>query len=209
MTKKKATSAPAKKPGKSATSAALTAWAEKGPEPLDAKAKTNIAKLARRQINLERAIQRATEKLGKINEAYAQIRMVDLPEALSAVGLSGFTLKNGEKVELKTAYHCSLAGQYREPAIRWLRKNNLDELVTWDVIASFGKGFEKQAKACLALLSKRKGASVKGVESINTGSFKAVVRELLEAGKRVPVKEIGVTVQESSRIISKPKKATV
>lgn len=159
-----------------------------------------VAALAQRQLALEAEVENLSEQLKRAQERLELVRTEDLPGAMDAAGISAFELGGGVKVKLVTEYFCSLAGQYREPAVAWLREQELDDLITNDVVASFGKGDEKRAQAAYKALSKRKGAMTKLVENVNTSSFKAVVREMLENGAYVPVDELGVTVRDAAKI---------
>lgn len=161
-----------------------------------------VARLARRQLDLEAVVAAAEEELKRQQKALFDVRCLELPEALSACGLSKVTLSTGEVVEVRTEYYCSLTGQYRAPAIAWLQANGLTSIITQDVIASFGKDESKKAAALLKLLGTKrfKGVPAKLQENVNTATFKALVREKIEAGEAVPVDELGVTVQDAAKI---------
>ncbi len=188
---------------------ALDAWANKAKEKEPKRSDLAlVSKLARRQLALAIKMAKIAEQLQGTTNDYNSIRLKELPEALAQCGVEMVILKTGEKVEIKTDYYCSLTGKHREPAIAWLRKKGFDDLISRNVVASFGKGQDKEADRALKAMDKFKHAVVKAVEEVNTGSFKALVREQIEAGVPVPVAQLGITVQEAAKI-SPPKKRTV
>jgi hypothetical protein len=204
-TKTKPKAAPSSKPAAATpTTDKLGAWEKAaGGKPAEA-SKGDLQKaaaLALRQLKLEAEILAAQEALKKLVASYDAIRLKELPEVLSLSGLGEFTLSSGHKISVAREYFCSLTGQYKVPAMEWLKKNDLDEIITHDVKVSFGKGFKPaHVKKLMQLVASFETASAQEADNVNTATFKAVVREKLEKGEQVPTETIGVTVQDAAKI---------
>ena len=183
-------------------SAKLAAWEKTGAAPqASATDLKTIAQLASEQLAAEARIAALQEKLKAEAQIYDRIRLTDLPQALSAAGMSAFTLGNGAKVEVKRDYFCSLTGQYKPAALAWTRENELEEIISNTVTLSFGKGYSpKQIEKVLKMANDFKNCQATTAETINTTTFKAVVRERLENGEAVPVAELGITIQDAAKI---------
>lgn len=175
-----------------------------------------VGRLARKQLELEALLETAEENAKSVQQRLFDVRCLELPEALAAAGLSKVALSTGEQVEVKTEYYASLGGKYREPALAWLREQGFDDLLQIELTVSFGKGQGAAQKKVLQFLEKlAKDKKLKAdltwnsQETVNTGSFKAIVREQLENGVTVPVEELGVTVQDATKITTPKAKSSL
>lgn len=199
----------------SAPGTVLAAWAKTtataSREKLSTAKLKGLTALGNEMLKLEKSMAKQSEAMKKLVARYDEIRLKEIPALLLETGAESVTLKGGWKIELKRDYFCSLTGKYRDPALAWLRANDLASLISRDVTASFGKGQEKQAEALLKLLAQKRFAAtaVAANENVNTGTFKAVVREKLENGEKVPTDKIGVTIQDAARVIAPKAKKTL
>lgn len=158
-----------------------------------------ISQLARKQLKLAREVEALEERAKVKRAAHEEVATRLLPDALAEAGVAALTLKDGSKIEVKPNYYCSLTGKYHDPAIQWLRKKGLDDLITQTVGAVFGKGEDKAAERVRKLLAKA-NVPFKTEEKVNSGSFKALVRELIENGEQVPHTDLGVTIIDMAKI---------
>ena len=163
-----------------------------------------ITKLARKQVKLDREVKALEERVKAKRAAHDEVAVRDLPDALAEAGAAAVTLKDGTKVEVKSNYYCTLTGKYHDPAIRWLRKKKYDDLIKQAIITTFGKGEEKAADRLRKILAKHT-VPFRTDESVHSGSFKALVRELIEKGDKVPIDELGVTIIDMAKITLKKK----
>jgi hypothetical protein len=134
------------------------------------------------------------QKLKQAKEEARIVREEKLPEALASVGMTEFALTGGIRVTVEPFLHCSLAeggGKVKERALAWLRAAGHTGLIKRNVTVEFKKGKEKDAERLKALLAAQHFAFVDR-EDVNTTSFKALVKELLEDGKPVPLDQVGV-----------------
>lgn len=160
---------------------------------------TKISALATRQLELTADVARLGEALKAISAELRTVSEDELPAALAEAGIKSITLPDGSVVTVKDDYYCSLTGKYRDPALAWLREQGHDAVITRAFAVRFGKGEEKSAERLEKLLGQRK-FPYKAADEVNTGTFKAIVREQVEAGERVPLVRLGVRVVPQAHI---------
>ncbi len=165
-----------------------------------------ITALARKQIKLTKDLESLEERAKVKRELRDEIATRELPDMLAEVGIAELILRDGSKVVVKPNYYCGLTGKYKEPAIAWLRKKGFDDLISQVVGVSFGKGEDAEAKKVEKLL-RDTGIPFKTEEVINSATFKALIRELIEKGERVPHNDLGVTIIDTAKItLPKPRR---
>ena len=101
-------------------------------------------------------------------EALNKLLQVDLPNALTDLGLTGIDLKSGARVEVVEYISAGIKEENREAAHSWMRDNNFGDLIKNDVTVSFGKGEDEFAKKTAEMLLEMRGR----------GEMKFGVREL-------------------------------
>ena len=163
-----------------------------------------IAELANKQLRLEEEIAAIQDNLQYTQKKLDQIRREALPAAMEEAGLIEFTLETGQKITLSTIYTASLTGQYREPAVNWLVRNGMENIISRNFIQTFARGETKDSESWRRYLLSA-GIPFIEREDVNTGTFKAIIREFLEDGKDVPLAELGVTALTAT-VITTPKK---
>lgn len=149
-----------------------------------------IAKLAERQVELEKQVERAEEELKVLKRQLATVQEVELPEAMQAAGCLGFTLRNGSKIDIKEGITASISESKRERVLEWLRANGHDDIISTEVSASLGKGSADRAEQ-LTNIMLNLGIIPSVKEGVNTGTFKALLNELRNEGVDIPYSELG------------------
>lgn len=162
-----------------------------------------LAALVYNQLGLEGQIENKEAELKDLNEQLRILSMDQIPGLLDETGLSEIRLADGTKVVVKETMRASTTGQYREPINMWLEKEGHDDIIKDEVTASFGKGEGKLAEAAFDAV-KKFSDYVDRKRFVNTGTFKALVRELLEDGESIPLEELGVHIQRQTKL-DKPK----
>ena len=160
------------------------------------RAVTNYLLMARLIEELE-----ADLKIAKAR--FLAIESEELPSLLDSEGVASMVLSNGTVVKLDQDIKASLAGaKDRAVAIAWLRETGNDALVTGVVSVTFGRG---EDNACenfhqwlLAYHPERQDRIVKE-ESVNTTSFKSVVRETFARGETIP-EGMGVFIRRIAKV---------
>lgn len=150
-----------------------------------------ISGLAQTLVNREIHIATMEEQLRKVKEEARVLREEMLPEAMAAVKLKDFTLTTGERIVVEPFFHCSLSGATKIRALNWLRATGRDGLIKRVVSVAFSKGKDGIANDLVQRLEGL-GFTAENKEDVNTTSFKALIKELVEEGKQVPLQDLGV-----------------
>lgn len=163
-----------------------------------------VASLAQRQTALVEEVEQAERKTKALKAQLLEVEEKQLPDAMTAAGLKSVTTTNGFVVQVAPYYAASISVALRPTVIKWLRDNGHEGLVSREVSVSFGKGQHAKAAAAKAVLEAQ-GLTVEDAENVNTSSFKALVRELLEDGQPVPTKDLGVYVATRATVKRQPR----
>lgn len=158
----------------------------------------DVIRLAHRQLELEDEITNIQDRLTRKTRELDEIRYYQLPEVMAEAGLTSFRLDTGEVVNMTTDYRASLV-KYKGAAIEWLHEIGEDDLVYTDLTLKFSRG-EKERMERASKILEDAGLEFSMIEDVNTGTFKALVREKMENGMEVPIENIGVTVADVSKI---------
>jgi hypothetical protein len=145
----------------------------------------------------EQAVNDCEALLKKAKKAYALLAENEVPDLMKELNVRDQTLGSGRKLELKTAYYMSLTGQYKEPAIKWLREINHETMIGNDLVIAVPKGKDNEVAQVMAA-AEELGMSVKRTEVVHTGSFKALVKKRLEEGEEVPLETLGIHVADTA-----------
>lgn len=158
-----------------------------------------VARLADEQAKLEGLVEAAEAALKAANAALKQVREYDLPELMNKLGLETFTTKAGTKISIKDILRVATTGKYRPFIMKWLRENDLTAIISRVLSVEFGKGEDKKAEAALKALAKL-DLLFSDAENINAGTFKALIKEKLEAGETVPIEDLGISRAYQSKV---------
>lgn len=161
-----------------------------------------VATLADESVTLAMQIATIEESVKLLAE---RKRMVDeslLPDAMDAAKLKTFTTTSGAVVEVGPFLAVSLAGEKMANAIGWLKETNNDGLISKDVALSFKKGQDADAQKSVDLLIAA-GFAPAVKEAVNTATFKALLKELLQKGVAVPLEKLGAYSARKATIKTK------
>jgi hypothetical protein len=146
-----------------------------------------ISALALHQLDLEKTIEDAMEELKELTAKLRQVSEVELPDAMSEVGMEEFKLKDGSKVTVVRTFTGSISGKNRDKAHEWLRANGHGSLIKHAVTVAFGKGQEKAAKSLVAVIEK-KGLPFRDKEAVHPQTLQAFIREQMTAVQEEGIK---------------------
>lgn len=172
--------------------------ARAAPKGLDA-----IALMAENALILAERIRTGQQLLKELGEQFRVITESDLPEAMDALGIEDFTLKNGRKITINQSYHPNISGDHEDEAFGWLRENGHDGIIKRNVSVEFGKGEDKIANYLLRNLRRYKSlseSSIKDKEGVHPQTLKAFVREMIESGENLPMEAFGVHIRRIANI---------
>ena len=151
-----------------------------------------ISNLAAKQLKLEDEIAVLELSLKEKNASLKEISEQTLPELMEAENLP--ELVYGDvSIKVSDVWYASINDGNRPTVIKFLKKHALETLMTNDVTIKFMKGQEKWLKQFLVQCARRKKSlNMSHKEAINTGTFKATVKKMVEDGEEVNLKELGV-----------------
>jgi hypothetical protein len=169
-----------------------------------------IAKLAAKaqeQVQLERDIAKMSEQLAALGARHRAVSEVEIPEAMTALGVSEFKLTDGSKITIKPFYSGSLAqtNPRREEAFSWLKEHGHDDIIKNEVVVAFGRGEDNEAAELVRVLRDEMKLSPQQDKSVHGSTLKAFIKEQVEAGKALPLDLFKAYIGRKS-IIDVPKK---
>lgn len=160
-----------------------------------------IAKLAERQIELENLVATKEEELKHAKDLLRQLSENDLPEALTATGLSEVTLANGRKVTVEMDYHAAIPKAKKQDAFSWLRDHGFEGIIKRSVSFAFGRGDDTLADEFLEIVARKfPDVGYKDDETVHPQTLKAFVREQMQEGSDIPHDAFGIFVRRIAKI---------
>ena len=159
-------------------------------------------------LSLEEQAKKKAEELYTLNQKIDRMSTNDIPEAMKLIGLKFFGLDDGRIVKVEESDHGSYTKENEPAVFNFLRKNGHGDLIKSVVGITLGKGMEYLADKLKKVLSQKayEGVVVEFKESVHSSSFKAFVREQLEAGKKLP-KQVSI-FHKMETIIKEPNHGT-
>jgi hypothetical protein len=159
-------------------------------EKVDNAALRQVADLAKRQLELARALETFEQRAKDIAAELRQVQEIDLPLAMAEVGMQAFTLETGEKITIKSDVYASVPKERREEAWNWLDGHGFGDLIKTTVETKFGKGELEQARGLVGELME-KGLHPALEQGVHPSTLRAWLREQLAEGKNVPLDLFG------------------
>lgn len=134
-----------------------------------------------------------------------RVSRLDIPTLMEELGMQEFTLKSGEKVQVKRHIKASITDEHHDDAFLWLRRNGHGSLIKNEVKAQFGRGEDDKAKLLLQFC-RNNGFVASQKESVPWNTLTAFVKEQLEKGVNVPREILGVFEYMETKITLPKKK---
>jgi len=186
--------------------------------PTDAEV-ASIAELARKQQRLEARVERRKKLLKLTEEKLARVAEVDLPNAMSAVGMAEFALDNGFKVTVGQEYFANIPApdsdkpellERRAAAFRWLKDNKHGDLIKAQILIEAGRGEQEKAERVMRGLDKA-GIAYSNTEAVHWQTLRAFVKEQLESDRQgetepFPEQLFGVHIKRVAKVKPATKK---
>lgn len=159
-----------------------------------------IANLAERQVTIEAYMAKCEANLEAAKANWRKIAEVDLPNAMAEVGMSQFKLTNGTIVKIGQEVYASIPKDNTGPAFAWLREHNLDGVIKNVVSVQFAKGEDAKALE-LAHNIADQGLLPEQTQTVHPMTLKALLKEQLEKGVDVPMKEFGAYSVNRAKVV--------
>lgn len=162
---------------------------------------TVLRGLADELLEAEAEVKRLEAELEAANNRKRDIAEKRIPEALD--GMDGkFNLGDGRELSVKEEIRASIAGEKRDPAIRWLDEHGYGHIVKREVVFEFPKGDEERCKKFIEAVQKL-GLGTLVMKSNNTvhhATLTSWVKEQLGEGVDLPVETFGIFRQRTAKV---------
>ena len=135
--------------------------------------------------NLEDILAKKEVELKELKRNIELVSGEIIPTMMQEMNISTLKLADGTSVEVKPVYGASIPVAKREEAFKWLRENDLGDLIKNEVTVAFGRNEDTKASDYASLAQSRGYQPVQKLK-FEPMTLKALVRERLEAGQEVP-----------------------
>jgi hypothetical protein len=132
--------------------------------------------------DLEKDYTERAKQAGKRKRYYSEKA---IPEALSALGLSGVTLDDGRKVTVTPEVYVDLNEENRGAAFQWMEDEGYGDLIKTQVACTFGRGEREHAQEVADLLSAA-GYQAESKDTVHYQTLRAWAKDLLTQGVLLP-----------------------
>ena len=135
--------------------------------------------------SLEDEVKVLEENLKRKKEAADKISEEVIPEIMEHMKLKTLKLQDGSAIEVKEIYGASIPIAKKEEAFKWLRDNDLGDLIKNEITVSFGRGEDNKASEYTSL-AESKGYQPSQKLKVEPMTLKALYRERVEAKQDLP-----------------------
>ena len=135
--------------------------------------------------SLEDEVKTMEENLKKKKEAADKISQQVIPEIMEEMKMKTMKLQDGSGVEIKKIYGATIPIDKKEGAFKWLRENDLGDLIKNEITVSFGRGEDNKASEYTSL-AESKGYQPSQKLKVEPMTLKALYRERVEAKQDLP-----------------------
>ena len=169
---------------------------------VDTAVSSDIAKSCNKLLETQNEIAKLEDRLKTFKTTETTLSEQTIPNLMQQAGVSLIKLKDGSSVEIKPFYAARIPSSKVEEAFEWLRTNGHGDLIKNNVMLTFGRKQDNEAKSLVAEL-REKGHNVKQAEKVEPMTLKAFVKEQIQGGKNVPAYLFGVYVASKTKITTK------
>ena len=165
---------------------------------------TTIAVECQKLKNIEDEIERTEELLKNLKTMADDIGSRVIPELLAEQGLSSIKLADGSSVTVKREYRCTLPKEddRRELAYKWLRDQNLGDIIKNNVSVTFGRGEDNKAQQLLDLAASN-GFNPQQKSDVAWNTLTALFQERVESGLDMPSDVFSTWIKDRTKITRK------
>jgi hypothetical protein len=165
---------------------------------------TTIAAECQKLKNIEDEIVRSEEMLKNLKATADDIGSRVIPELLAEQGLSSIKLADGSSVTVKREYRCTLPKEddRRELAYKWLRDQNLGDIIKNNVSVTFGRGEDNKAQQLLDLAASN-GFNPQQKSDVTWNTLTALFQERVESGLDMPSDVFSTWIKDKTKITRK------
>ena len=171
---------------------------------LDSVEVTNLADECQKLKDTEDMIKSAEKHLKDLKAKADDIGSRVIPELLAEQGLTSLKLADGSSVSVKKEYRCTLPkdDSKREQCYKWLRDNQLGDIIKNNVSVTFGRGEDDKAQQLLDL-AVANGFDPQQKSDVSWNTLTALFRERIESGLDMPSEVFSTWIKDKTKITRK------
>ena len=171
---------------------------------LDSVEVTNLADECQKLKDTEDMIKSAEKHLKDLKAKADDIGSRVIPELLAEQGLTSIKLADGSSVSVKKEYRCTLPkdDSRREQCYKWLRDNQLGDIIKNNVSVTFGRGEDDKAKQLLDL-AVANGFDPQQKSDVSWNTLTVLFRERIESGLDMPSEVFSTWIKDKTKITRK------
>ena len=171
---------------------------------LDSVEVTNLADECQKLKDTEDMIKSAEKHLKDLKAKADDIGSRVIPELLAEQGLTSIKLADGSSVSVKKEYRCTLPkdDSKREQCYKWLRDNQLGDIIKNNVSVTFGRGEDDKAQQLLDL-AVANGFEPSQKSDVSWNTLTALFRERIESGLDMPSDVFSTWIKDKTKITRK------
>ena len=171
---------------------------------LDSVEVTNLADECQKLKDTEDMIKSAEKHLQDLKAKADDIGSRVIPELLAEQGLTSLKLADGSSVSVKKEYRCTLPkdDSKREQCYKWLRDNQLGDIIKNNVSVTFGRGEDDKAQQLLDL-AVANGFDPQQKSDVSWNTLTALFRERIESGLDMPSEVFSTWIKDKTKITRK------
>ena len=141
----------------------------------------HVLDLQRLESEIEKEEHLLKQKKARADKISAEV----IPEIMDQMKLKTLKLQDGSAIEVKEIYGASIPVANREGAYKWLRDNDLGDLIKNEITVSFGRGEDNKAND-YASLAEKNGYQPSQKMKVEPMTLKALYRERVESNQDLP-----------------------
>jgi hypothetical protein len=154
--------------------------------------------------DLEKQIEFAENKVKDLKKQHDKISSEVIPNILAEQGLQSLKLADGTVLGVNKKYSCTIPKDpaKKEAAYKWLRDNDLGDIIKNEVAVTFGVGEDNKAEQLLNLAAEQ-GYEPQQKSKVEPMTLKALFRERVEAGLDMPSDVFHLFVKDETKLSRK------
>jgi len=174
----------------------------------DSNSEDSLVRLRQMALKTKKAEQLVAEKELELKKAQDELRQLsefDLPELMEEVGVPSFITEDGLKIDIKEKLRCSIAGERKGKALRWLESHGYGNIIKREFKIEFGKGEEEWAEKFeeeLKRLSEEGEQDLRVAvnRNVHASTLSSFLSGLLEDGVDLPLELFGAYRQRQAKV---------
>ena len=169
----------------------------------------DISKECNDLLELQKKIEKKKEELKTLEKQERLLSEETIPSLMHQAGVLSIVTSNGNKVDIKKNYFASITVKNREECMQWLRDNEQDHIIENQIITSFDRTKDNEAKSFLHDVMEKYNDPINGgvvvshKESVHGNRLKKWYKERTLAGQSTPTDLFGTFIKNETKIITK------